>query len=380
MDDKILFVDDEQNLLDGIRRELFDSYDITTALGGEEGLKILKAEGPFSVVVSDMRMPVMDGATFLSIVNEKYPESVKIMLTGNTDQETAIKAVNEGNIFQFLNKPCPTDMLKNILDASLKQYHLIIAEKELLENTLQGGINMLVNILSLTNPVAFSRATRVKYFVKELALSLHLPNIWQYEVSAMLSQVGCVTIPSDILEKLYTNQNLSIEEQDMLKQYPVIGHDLIINIPRLESVARIIANQQKDFQELNKNTDKKLSSQEIIGAAILRLAIDFDTLLFKGLSREDAFNELDKNNQTYHLKLISSLKEIKPPALEKKLITVKIKDLHKGMMLEKDLSTKQGMLLAKKGQEISHTMKLMLENYLKQNNIVDGVLISLSVY
>jgi len=380
MDDKILFVDDEQNLLDGIKRELFDSYDITTALGGKEGLEILKDESPFSVVVSDMRMPEMDGVTFLSQVSEKYPESVRVMLTGNTDQETAIKAVNEGHIFRFINKPCPTEMLKNILDSAIKQYHLIIAEKELLESTLQGGINMLVDILSLTNPVAFSRATRVKYFVRELAIDLHLPNLWQYEVSAMLSQIGCVTIPADILEKLYTNHDLSNEEQKMLGQYPSIGHDLIINIPRLESVARIIKNQQKDFNILNTQKDGKLSNQEIIGAAILRLAIDFDTFLFQGLSRTDAFEKLSLNTNAYHPKLISSLKAIKPPTIKKKTVTVLIKDLQAGMILKNDLTTKQGMLLAKKEQEITHTMKLMLENYLRQRNIEDGILISISVY
>jgi response regulator RpfG family c-di-GMP phosphodiesterase len=378
--DKILFVDDEQNILEGVRRDLFDtSYNISIALGGEEGLKMCMQEGPYLVVVSDMRMPLMDGVTFLARVKEKHPESIRIMLTGNADLETAIAAVNEGNIFRFMTKPCARETLVKVLDSSLAQYHLLRAEKELLENTFHAAINVLVEMLALTNPVAFSRATRIKYFAGKLAASLNLSDIWQYEVAAMLSQIGCVTIPPDVLEKVYTVQNLSLEEQEMLKKYPSIGHDLIAHIPRLETVARIIAKQQDDFNALDALANNVGSAPDIIGAAILRLAIDFDTLLSRGLSRGEIFLELNKNTKAYHPQLVVTIREIMPPAMERKVAMVKVKDLHKGMILERDVKTKQGLLLAKKGQEISSTMCVMFENRLQQHSIDESILVAVPV-
>lgn len=108
---KILCVDDDSNILQGYKRALRRDFDIFIAEGGLEALSIIEKEGPFAVVVSDMRMPVMDGVQFLSRVRDIAPETVRMMLTGNADQQTAIIAVNEGNIFRFLTKPCPPDVL-----------------------------------------------------------------------------------------------------------------------------------------------------------------------------------------------------------------------------------------------------------------------------
>lgn len=379
MNDKILFVDDEQNLLDGIKRDLYDSYDITTTLSGKEALKILKTEGPYAVVVSDMRMPIMDGATFLALVKESYPESIRIMLTGNTDLGTAIAAVNEGNIFRFINKPCSTETLERVLNAAIKQYHLIHAEKELLENTFQGAINVLVDILALTNPVAFSRAKRIKYFTGKIARFLELEDIWKYEVAAILSQLGCVTIPPVTLEKVYLNQNLDSNELEMLKQYPIIGHDLIVNIPRLEVVAKMITNQQNDLEKSNYINKIEKIPLDVLGAAILRISIDYDTLLSQGLTRGKVLLKLNSNAKQYHPQLLLAIKKIIPPVIEKKVLMVPVKKLSRGMILESDIITKKGVLLAKKGQEITPTMHIMFENYMNQKNIDENILVAVPI-
>src|SRR5262249_38511740 len=131
MSDKILFVDDDIKLLAAVERNLRQHHRIITAPGGEAGLKILADDGPFAVLVADMQMPGMNGVQLLTQVQKLYPDTVRIMLTGNADQQTAIEAVNKGHIFQFLNKPCPIDMLKLALQAGIKQYRLITAERQL---------------------------------------------------------------------------------------------------------------------------------------------------------------------------------------------------------------------------------------------------------
>ena len=125
---RVLFVDDEPKVLDGFRRQLRKHTEILTATSGLEGLDMLEWQGPFAVVVSDMRMPGMSGTEFLAAVRERSPDSVRIVLSGQADLESAIAAVNEGQIFRFLTKPCSADALRGAVDAGLAQHRLIIAD------------------------------------------------------------------------------------------------------------------------------------------------------------------------------------------------------------------------------------------------------------
>src|SRR5262245_51674395 len=132
MSERILFVDDEENLLAAVARQLRKEFDVETALGGELGLEAIDRNGPYAVVVSDMRMPGMDGIEFLRRVKDRMPDAVRMMLTGNSDLGTAMQAVNEGRIFRFMTKPCPPDMLAASLRSGLEQHRLITAERDIL--------------------------------------------------------------------------------------------------------------------------------------------------------------------------------------------------------------------------------------------------------
>uniref|UniRef100_I2PWJ7 histidine kinase n=1 Tax=Desulfovibrio sp. U5L TaxID=596152 RepID=I2PWJ7_9BACT len=136
---KVLFVDDDKAVLDALRRGLCRRYDVATALGPGEGLRVLAEAGPFAVVVSDLRMPGMDGVAFLQRAKELCPTAVTVMLTGHGDLTAAMGAVNEGRIFRFLTKPCPVPILSRALDAALEQYRLAAADKELLRMTLENA-------------------------------------------------------------------------------------------------------------------------------------------------------------------------------------------------------------------------------------------------
>lgn len=118
---------------------------------------MIESRGPFAVVVSDMRMPRVDGAQFLARVEEASPDSVRIMLTGNADQEAAVRAINEGHIFRFLNKPCRPQLLVGTIAMGIRQYRLQTAERELLEKTFSGGIRLLSDVLAIASPDAFGR-------------------------------------------------------------------------------------------------------------------------------------------------------------------------------------------------------------------------------
>ncbi|HEX4309263.1 MAG TPA: response regulator [Acidobacteriaceae bacterium] len=139
MKHKILCVDDEASALEGYQRILHRLFEVSTAISGAQGLAILERRGPYAVVISDMRMPGMNGAEFLSRVREKAPETVRMLLTGYSDMNAAVEAVNRGRIFQFLTKPCERDVLVAAIASGVEQYANRRAEKDLLKSAEAAG-------------------------------------------------------------------------------------------------------------------------------------------------------------------------------------------------------------------------------------------------
>src|ERR1035438_9616095 len=158
MMDKILFVDDESLALSGYQRLLHRGFDVGIALDAEQGLASIQKNGPYAVVIPDMRMPGMNGAQFLSQVRQKAPDTVRMLLTGYTDLDAAMDAVNDGNIFRFLTKPCEKDLLVKAITSGVEQYRLVRIEKDLLEKTLRGSIRVLTDVLSAASPETFGRS------------------------------------------------------------------------------------------------------------------------------------------------------------------------------------------------------------------------------
>ena len=287
MTTRILCVDDEPNLLHAIERQFHKRFEIVTAVGPELGLQAIAERGPFAVVVSDLRMPRMDGIQFLARVRQISPDTVRIMLTVQADLCNAMEAVNQGNVFQFLSKPCPPDTLGRALESALERYRLIQSERELLERTLTGSVEVLSEVLGLVNPSAFGRAQRIRRYVAHIATALNLHNRWQYDLAAMLSQIGCITVAPDILDKIYAAQPLDDDEKKAFASHCAVGHDLLVKIPRLEHIANMVAAQQAP----GKGRDG--SDPVSVGAGLLKTATDFDEqIVFTG-NREGYFDAFD---------------------------------------------------------------------------------------
>src|SRR5689334_14167053 len=187
MTKRILCVDDEPKILEAFERQLHNRFELELAFGAEQALRAIENGTQFAVVLSDLRMPGINGIQLLSRVRQIAPDTVRMILTGNADLTAAIEAVNEGKIYQFLTKPCPADMLTRALDAALEQHRLITAERELLEQTVQGSIGLLIEILSVVNPGAFSRTYRIRHYMRHMAEQLKLRDRWQYELAGTLS-------------------------------------------------------------------------------------------------------------------------------------------------------------------------------------------------
>ncbi|HHT9137657.1 MAG TPA: HD domain-containing phosphohydrolase [Candidatus Wunengus sp. YC60] len=373
MSEKILFVDDDPNILSAYQRQLHKQFTIDTALGGNFGLEAIDARGPFAVIVSDMRMPGMDGIQFLSKVREKAPDSVRMMLTGNADQQTAIDAVNEGNIFRFLTKPCLPDIITKALTAGIEQYRLITAEKELLEKTLHGCIKVLTDVLTLVNPTAFGRASRVQRLVQAISAELKVEKPWQIEIAAMLSQLGCITISEDILTKLYSSINLNEQELQTFHAHPQIGSSLISSIPRLENVAEIIAYQEKHFDGSGIPCNSKSGADIPMGARILNLALDFDSLVTSGMNNAQAYTVIQERQKWYDQNIVVALKKVLTTEKGYEIKFVKAHELTKNMTLAEDIKTSSGKILLTKGHEIAPLARIRLINLAQTKEICEPI-------
>src|SRR5258708_1147011 len=189
MPTKILMVDDEPAVLAGYQRTLSREFEVDIAVGGELGLKAIQNSGPYAVIISDMRMPGMSGAQFLAKAREPTPDTVRILLPGYTDMGAAMEAVNEGNIFRFLTKPCAKEVLVAAVNSGAEQYEFVRLEKELLEKTLLGSIKVLADVLSATSPEAFGRSLRIAQFVTHIANKFSFAFRWRLDAAATLSQL-----------------------------------------------------------------------------------------------------------------------------------------------------------------------------------------------
>jgi response regulator RpfG family c-di-GMP phosphodiesterase len=370
MTGKILFVDDEPSVLEGYKRLLHREFVADTAVGGEQGLAAIRNHGPYSVVISDMRMPGMNGAQFLAQVRQNAPDTVRMLLTGYTDLTAAIDAVNEGNIFRFLTKPCEKDLLVKVITTGVEQYHLITTERELLEKTLIGSIKVLADVLSAASPETFGRSVRIARLVGHLAHRFNLSSAWRFEAAATLSQVGCVTLDIELVRRAYAGAKLSPEDQARFNTHPQVAMDLLAGIPRMESIAWMIS-QQLNKEIPNAVPGEPASSEKdiVLGAKILKLAVAFDDLRMKPLSIEDAIARLHSRRSEFDSGLIEALRDLRPPATKMTLRKVSTLKLAIGMILEQEVRNREGMLLLAKGHEITPAVLIKLDNLSRAGQI-----------
>jgi len=374
MAEKVLLVDDDNNVLDGYRRSLSRDFLLETALGGEQALKLAAENGPYAVVISDMRMPGMDGIQLLSHIKNRWPDTVRVILTGYADMDSAIHAINEGSIFRFLNKPCTKEMMAKTLTAALVQFRLVTAEKQLLEQTLSGSIQVLTEVLSLVNPAAFGRAERARHYIHHIATAMKLPNVWQYEVAAMMSQLGCVTLAPETIDAVYRGESLTANEQAQYDAHPKVAYDLLSKIPRLEPIARMIEHQSDPVSAIvNDNPD---TADMRLGTEILRLTLAYEKLIRQGTSRTEAAHRLSRQNRNFSPGFFEALVELDPNAEEGELRTCRFEQLSEGMIVQQDVLSVDGALLVSKGQTVTVPLIAKIKNLVARRALTGHVTVS----
>ena len=359
---RILLVDDDASILSALMRQLRHKYEVAVATSGMDGLRAIADGGQFAVIVSDMRMPRMDGATFLSRVRQAAPDATRMLLTGTADVETTSDAVNRGNLFRLLFKPCPPDTLQEALEAAVAQHNLVVAERELLEQTLQGSVRALVEALSLASPAAFGKTQRVKRLVLEMERRCGPKRSWAIELAATVAQLGAMSVPVAVVEQAYLGEPLTDDEAAMLQRVPEVTEHLLAGIPRLDPVREILRLQSQSFEAPKPGAgppqkDGPRGDQLPLGARLLRIASDYDELEAQGLHAQLAVSAMRARAGAYDPALLERLAEAiginGDGAPGPELREVGVSNLKAGMVLAADLKSMKGVLLLARGTEIT---------------------------
>jgi response regulator RpfG family c-di-GMP phosphodiesterase len=377
MTQRVLLVDDDENLLRGLQRGQRKQFQIDVAVGGKDGLAALAA-ATYAVVVSDMRMPGMDGIDFLGQVRQRSPDTVRMMLTGNADLDTAMRAVNEGNVFRFITKPCDQQQFASLVAAGIRQHRLVVAEKELLEQTLNGAIRVCTEILSAVDATTYGQALKVRDLMRPIAACLGLPEPWQVEVAALLAHIGNAAIPPVVMVRHRRGNTLTSVERDMIAKVPEIGYGLLRNVPRLQPVAELVRYADKHFDGSGWPHDDVAGVRIPDGARALKLVNDFVALTAAGESPLHSIETLRKRTGVYDPAMLAKIVGVLCPAPEAgaasgAVVMVPLADLAVGDLLVSNVETVGGVLLIQAGPMLTQTMLERLRNFAKLNEVKEPI-------
>jgi CheY-like chemotaxis protein len=354
---RILCLDDEPAVLEGLQRVLFDTFDVETETRPASALARLVAEGPFDVVVSDMRMPEMDGAAFLAAASRAAPDTMRILLTGYADADAAAAAVNDGRLTRYLRKPCDPDELGRALHDAVRQRHLLLAERELLEQTLSGAVRAMSEMLALLAPEIFRRSSALARAATHVAAKLGLTPRWALEIAARLSMVGAVALPPELLERERCGEPISAAERAQIDAHPETGHALLVHIPRLEGVAAMVRYQRAATLPAD------LSRETAIGARVLRVLLDLDGRVRRGEGFAPARLARRRHATGDEAAILDALADYAPLDDGPATRHVAAKQLHVGMVLADDALARSGAVVLRKGTEVTTVVLERLGNF-----------------
>ncbi|MEC4672704.1 MAG: HD domain-containing phosphohydrolase [Nitrospirota bacterium] len=350
----------------------------------EEAMACLDDQ-PHAVLIVDYFLGQKTALDVLHHLRDEGYDHPVIILAGSGNESIAVDVMKAGAADYLSKNSLTTLVLQQAIGHALETHQLrqtvrahqkknevadqelirrMRSEKELVEETLNGSLEAMTQVLSLMNPEVFNRSTRIKRYVTAIARQMGLPVIWQFEIAALLSQIGMVTFPHELLRKIARSKELSHQETQLFHQYPQIGADMIKKIPRMEKVADIIAYQNHVYQGGSHEQPQSVTLDAIpLGSRILKLAIDLDNLESSGHSKQRAFQELQRCAHQYDPVVLQAVREVSNTMLSYKPLDVSILDLKPNMMLADDIRAKSGAIVIPKGQPVTFTLLTRLHNF-----------------
>ncbi len=353
----VLVVDDTSENIDVLRGILSSEYTVKAAVSGERALKVASSENRPDLILLDIMMPEMDGYEVCRQLkaNKRTKDIPVIFVTAKSEVDDETLGLEVGAV-DYITKPVSPPIVsarvRNIIRLQQSQNDL----QEVLDKTLTGSIELMMDVLSLINPVAFGRARNLRRHVCATAKKLGYQKSWSFELAAVLSQLGCITIPEELLEKIYSGEAVSEVEQELFNNHPLVAKRLLEKIPKFEETANIIALQNSDVASLKDGVNP--NSRVYRGVSLLQVAFHLD----------DLDRQKRESDETHSPKVCATLiTDAKPNSMGNREREVSLSGLLVGMIFNSDITTKHGMMLIKKGTEVTKTIIERLQGFKNAN-------------
>jgi len=425
----LLLVDDEQNILSSLRRLLRPlGYEIYTATSGAEGLSVLERER-IDLIISDMRMPEMDGAVFLEQAAARWPDTIRILLTGYAEVGSTIAAINKGEIYKYISKPWDEndiilsvkhalekkfleqerrrlEALTKVQNEQLREFNsnleakvaartdelrksnaALAAAHESLKKSYIATVKTFANLIEMRAGVASGHSRRVAEIVRELATNLNMSASDTQDLifAALLHDIGNIGLTDRIINKPF--HALEQNERQEVIRHPLVGEAMLMSLEPLQGAALIIRSHHERFN--GNGYPEGLKGEEIpLGARVLAVASDYDALQHgmiwsRRMSAQEAKDYLEENSgKLYDPKVVEALvhDRIKSKPKQETIVALSSNDIKPGMVLARDILTKDGASILVKGHELDertisriHGIENALEHeftiYINQSNL-----------
>jgi len=372
---RILLVDDEPGVLDGLRRTLSARYQVEATLTPIDALKKLEhsrgGSNPFAVVVSDMMMPEMNGAEFLARAAVVAPDAVLMLLSGKADLRSTIPAINTGRLFRFVAKPCSPRDLQAAIDDALRQYQASKASGDLQEQTLSDSVKVLAQALAMASPSTGSRITAITELVGGAARLLGQSHSWELRMAARLSQLGLVSVPAEVLQRVEGGIEGSAGEKALYREHPSVARGLLSGIPRLERVADWVGQQTADATAPPPRGTPDPDERVELQRQIFLVACEFLVAKDIGEWPPECAARLTGGGR-YRPEVIQAvLKTAQERDAAPDAISVSIPQLKVGMRFVRDVRATTGVTLVRKGDRVTDTVRLRLQNFKTYVGVVE---------
>jgi DNA-binding response OmpR family regulator len=360
----IMVVDDQPANLKLMEDMLkLQGYSVRSFPRGRMALEAASKDLP-DLILLDINMPEMNGFEVCERLkaDRRLASIPVIFLSALTDTEDKVKAFGSGGV-DYVTKPFQFEEVQARVETHIQLQRARRAERDLLENTLNGAIRTLAELVHMTGRTLSARAEAIRAVVAHLATALAVEERWQYDLAATLCLIGCVSLPVDVFERAYTGETLSAEEAQMFRAHPESGARLLANIPRLENVAEMIRHQQTIGRDASDGISQR-------GASMLRIALEIERVRPKAVSWKAALMQVRDVLRGFPAEMLLALEDYAPPKASFDIRRLHVHELRALMILEEDVLTKDGnLMISLKGTTLNATLIERIGNFAKSRGI-----------
>jgi CheY-like chemotaxis protein len=354
----VMVVDDQPanlKLMEDMLRQ--EGYGVRSFPRGRLALTAAGQRAP-DLILLDINMPEMDGFEVCTRLkaDRKLGSIPIIFLSALNETEDKVRAFRAGGV-DYITKPFHFEEVQMRVETHLALQRARRAEHDLLENTLNGAVRTLADLVHLTGPGLAVRSESIRNIAVHITSRMGLEEAWQYELAAILCLIGCVALPPEAFDRAYSRSSRGPDDE-MFASHPESGARLLTKIPRLETVAEMIRGQQ------NAACESAPQNAAELGACILRVAVELDRRMFGGLSFKAALAQLRAAPFRFPQEMLDALEDYSPPAAAFEIRRLQVGDLRVSMITEDDILTEDGgFLIMRKGSVLSPTALEKIRNF-----------------